>query len=272
VISTFAGTGISGYSGDGGKATSAQLWFPYGVTADSTGNIYIADSANNVIRKVNSAGIITTFAASTSFVQLTGLATDSAGNVYAADFGACVVWHITPAGAISVFAGVLNTCGYNSDGIAATSAFLNTPYGLTVDSLGKLYIGDASNNRVRKVSGGIISTVAGTGACGFSGDGGAAKSAKVCFPTGIAVDSSSNAYIGDYANFRVRKVSSGGTISTYAGTGGICVGSQCSPKGYNGDGLVATQTNLDGPVSLAVNPAGIAYFADDIQYRVRKIK
>jgi sugar lactone lactonase YvrE len=271
VITTFAGTGVSGYSGDGGKATSAHLWFPYGVTADSTGNVYIADSGNNVIRKVNTAGTITTFAKDTSLALLAGLATDSAGNVYAADFLACVVWHITPAGAISVFAGVLNSCGYNADGIAATSAHLNSPYGVTVDSKGNLFIGDAANNRVRKVSGGIISTYAGTGTCGFSGDGGAAKSAKVCFPSGVAVDSSLNVYIGDYGNFRVRKVSSSGTISTYAGTGGICFGGQCFPKGYNGDGLVATQTNLDGPISVAVDPTGIPYVGDDYQYRVRKI-
>jgi len=183
-----------------------------------------------------------------------------------------VVWHITPAGAISVFAGVLNSCGFNSDGIAATSAFLNTPYGVAVDSSGSLYIGDSTNNRVRKVTSGIISTYAGTGICGFSGDGGAAKSAKVCFPRGVAVDSSLTVYIGDYANFRVRRVSSSGTISTYAGTGGICVGGQCSPKGYNGDGLVATNTNLDGPISIAVDLSGVAYVADDVQYRVRKIQ
>lgn len=270
VITTFAGTGVSGYSGDGGKATSAHLWFPYGVTADSAGNVYIADSGNNVIRKVNTAGTIATFAKNTGFVLIAGLATDSAGNVYAADFGACVVWHITPSGAVSVFAGVLNSCGYNSDGIPATSAYLNSPYGVTVDSKGNLFIGDAANNRVREVSGGIISTYAGTGTCGFSGDGGAAKLAKVCAPTGVAVDASLSVYIGDYGNFRVRKVSSG-TISTYAGTGGTCLGGQCFPKGYNGDGLVATQTNLDGPISVAVNPAGIPYVGDDGQYRVRKI-
>lgn len=183
-----------------------------------------------------------------------------------------MVWHITPAGTISVFAGVLNCCGFNGNGIAANSAFLNAPYGVAVDSSGSLYIGDAANNRVRKVTSGIISTYAGTGTCGFSGDGGAAKSAKVCFPSGVALDSSLNVYIGDYGNFRVRKVSSSGTISTNAGTGGICIGGQCVPKGYNGDGLVATKTNLDGPVSVAVNPSDIPYVADDVQYRARKIQ
>ena len=169
VIRTFAGTGISGYSGDGGKASSARLWFPFGVTADSGGNVFIADSGNNVIRKVNTAGIITTFAKDPSFLLLAGLATDSTGNVYAADFGACVVWHITPAGAISIFAGLLNSCGFNADGISATAAKLNTPYGVAVASNGNVYIGDASNNRVRKVAGGIISTFAAPEAAVFPG-------------------------------------------------------------------------------------------------------
>jgi sugar lactone lactonase YvrE len=263
LITTFAGMGISGYSGDGGKATSAQLWFPFGVTADSSGSVFIADSGNNVIRKVNTAGIISTFAKDPSFGLLAGLATDSAGNVYAADFGACVVWQITPAGAISIFAGILNACGYNGDGFKATAARLNTPYGVAMDSKGNIYIGDSSNSRVRKVTGGIISTFAGTGTCGFSGDGGAAKAAKLCGPAGVAVDSSLNVYIGDDGNSRVRKVNSSGAISTFAGTGKI---------GYNGDGLVATQANLDSPVSVAVSPTGIPYVDDDIQYRVRKIQ
>ncbi len=262
VITRFAGTGTSGYSGDGGNATSAQLWFPHGVAADSTGDVYIADTGNKVVRKVNTAGTITTFAKDSRFLQLAGLTTDSAGNVYAADYGACVVWHITPAGVVSVFAGVLKTCGYNSDGIAATSAHLNGPYSVAIDSKGDLLIGDSFNQRVRMVSSGIISTYAGTGTCGFSGDGGAATSARLCHPSGVTVDKSLNVYIGDYGNFRVRKVS-GGTISTYAGTGG---------KGYNGDGLASTKTNLDGPISVSVNPQGIPYVADDLQYRVRKIQ
>ena len=262
LITTLAGTGTSGYSGDGGSATSAQLWSPHGVAADSAGNVYIADTGNRVVRKVNTSGTITTFAKDTRFLQLAGLTTDSAGNVYAADSGACVVWQITPAGVVSVFAGVLKTCGYNSDGIAATSAYLRSPYGLAVDSMGNLLIGDSANNRVRMVSGGIMSTYAGTGTCGFAGDGGPATSAKLCRPSGVTVDSSLNVYIGDYGTLRVRMVS-GGTISTYAGTG---------RKGYNGDGLAATKTNLDGPISVTVSPQGIPYVADDLQYRVRMIQ
>lgn len=262
VILPFAGTGISGYSGDGGKATAAQLWFPYGVAADNAGNVYIADTGNNIIRKVT-AGIITTFARDSRFGLLAGLATDSEGNVYAADNGACVVWHITPTGTTSIFAGVLNTCGYNSDGIAATSAQLNNPYAVAVDSKNNLFIGDSANNRVREVSAGIISTFAGKGTCGFSGDTGPAKSAQVCYPTGVGVDANFNVYIGDDGNSRVRKVNGTGTISTYAGT---------IHRGYNGDGLASTKTNLDSPISVAVNPSGIPYVADDVQYRVRKIQ
>ena len=269
IISTFAGTGISGYTGDGGPATSAELYFPFGVAVDKSGNVYISDNGNGVIRVVPTsganAGKISTFVQNANFFDLLGLATDSAGNVYIADDLACVVWQVTPASAVSVVAGVLNTvtpdCGYNADGIAATSALLNNPAAVTLDSAGNLYIGDLSNNRVRKVSGGIISTVAGNGTCGFFGDNGPATSAMLCNPQGVAVDSKNNLFIGDYSNARVRKVTTG-TITTLAGTGNF---------GYNGNGLVATSTNIDGPAGLAVNSKNVLYVADDQQYRVRKI-
>jgi sugar lactone lactonase YvrE len=261
VISTFAGvTGISGYSGDGGPAGSAQLWFPYGVAVDKNDNIYISDNGNGVIRKVDTSGTITTLAQNANFFDLLGIAVDSGGNVYVADDLSCVVWQATPAGAVSVAAGVLNTCGYNGDGIAATSAYLNSPYDVGVDSAGNLYIGDTFNNRVREVSSGVISTFAGNGTCGFSGDGGLAKLAMLCTPVGVVADSKNNIYIGDYGNARVREVTSG-NINTIAGTGNL---------GYNGNGLAATLTNIDGPSGLAVSSKGV-FVADDGQYRVRKI-
>lgn len=261
IISTFAGTGISGYSGDGGPATSATLYFPFGVGVDKTGNVYITDNFNAVIRKVDVTGKITTFSQNANYFNLLGLAVDSLGNLYAADDLACVVWQITPAASVSVAAGVQGTCGYNADGIAATAAFLNAPYGVTVDTTGHLYIGDYANNRVRKVTSGVISTVAGKGTCGFSGDNGMATLAMLCNPAGVAVDSKNNLYIGDYSNSRVRKVTAG-TITTLAGTGNT---------GYNGNALVATSTNVDGPSGLAVTSKGVLYVADDAQYRVRKI-
>ena len=261
IISTFAGTGVSGYSGDNGKATSATLYFPNSAVADKSGNVYIADTSNGVIRKVDGTGTITTFATNANFTSLAELAVDSLGDIYASDAFACVVWKITPTASVTVAAGVLNVCGYNSDGIAATSAYLNVPYQIAFDSKGNLYIADYSNNRVRKVSSGVISTVAGNGACGFSGDNGQAKNAMICGPSGVAVDSS-NFYIGDYLNSRVRKVTSAGIITTLAGTGKI---------GYNGDGLPATSTNVDGPTALGVSPVSVLYVADDGQFRVRRI-
>src|SRR5262245_56736447 len=169
-ITTIVGDGISGYTGDGGPATLARIWNPLGVAADSLGNVFIADTSNAVIRKVDSAKNINTFAADPNFSDLVSLATDSEGNLYSADDGACVIRKITPGGVISVVAGVEFVCGYNGDGIPATTAQLNAPYGVAVDARGNLYIGDSVNNRVRKVGGnGRISTIAGNGTCGFSG-------------------------------------------------------------------------------------------------------
>jgi trimeric autotransporter adhesin len=264
IISTFAGAsaGISGYSGDGGKATSATLQFPYGVAVGPTGNVFIADTGNNVIRKVDIAGIISTFASNPGFVTISNLISDTGGNLYAADFLGCVVWKISSAGAVSLVAGVKNVCSYNGDGKKATLADLNSPWGLALDSTGNLYIADSLNHRVRKVNtSGVISTIAGTGTCGFSGDGGAATSAKLCSPVGLTLDTTGNFYVGDYGNLRVRTINSGGTISTFAGTGN---------RGYNGSGLLATKTNIDGPTGFALS-SNIVYAVDNVQCRVRKI-
>jgi sugar lactone lactonase YvrE len=267
-ITTFAGspTGISGYTGDGGAATAATLHAPFGVAVDSNNNVYIADTDNNVIRVVNSSGQISTFVKYSGFSSLASLATDVHNNVYAADQGSCVVWQITQAKAVSAVAGEQASCGYNGDGIAATTAELNNPYGIAVDSSGNLFIGDSSNNRVRMVNtSGTINTVAGDGTCGYTGDGGNATQAEICTPDGIAVDSKDNFYFGDWGNSVIRTVSNSGTINTLAGTG--------SASGYNGDGLPATQTDLNGPVAIAIKPKlDVPYLVDDQQYRVRRIE
>ncbi len=183
---TFAGTGVGGYSGNGGPATSAQIDNPKDLAIDAAGNLYFAEEINDVIRKVTPAGIISTVAG-------TGVA------------------------------------GYLGDGGAATSARLNAPFGLHVASDGTIYIADRGNQVVRKVSpGGTITTVAGNGSAGFSGDGGAATSAQLSGPYDITVDSSGNFYVADTDNDAIRRVTPGGTISTIAGRG---VNASCSYSG-----------------------------------------
>ena len=182
--------------------------------------------------------------------------------MYAADAGACVVWKISPGGTVSVFAGAQNSCGYNGDGIAATSAELHFPWRVSLDTEGNLYISDTFNNRVREVSGGTISTIAGNGICNFSGAGGLASQASLCTPTGIATDSKNNVYISDAGNRRVREISAAnGEINTIAGTG---------TAGYNGNGLAALSTNFDVLDGLVVTSKGV-FVADTAQNRVRQI-
>ncbi len=264
-ISTLAGTGVTGYSGDKGPGSAATINSPLGVAADPVGNVYIADTGNNVIRVVNSSKEITTFDKDSTFKNLASLTTDSAGNVYSVDSGACVVRKLTPAASSTIVAGVLNDCGYNGDNISATTSRLNQPYGVALDTAGNIYIGDAGNNRVRKITikTETISTVAGTGTCGYSGDGGKATSAELCTPSGVAVDPLGRIFIADYSNFRVRLVNTNGDISTYAGTG---------LPGYNNNGRLATKTNLGGPIAVAVGPSNVLYVADDQSYRVRVIQ
>jgi sugar lactone lactonase YvrE len=228
LISTVAGSGSTypsgSYGGDGGPATNAQLQWPIGVAVDCSGNVlYIGDTYNNRIRKVS---------------LTTGIITTIAGT---------------------------GTGGYNGDGIFATAAEINFPTEIALDNSGNIYISDLSNNRVRKVdvSTGIISTLAGNGTAGFSGDGGPATSASLNGPFGVAVDNSGNIYIAETNNHRIRKVTvSTGTISTISGTG---VGT------YNGDGIPATSASLSQPIALTVDATGNVYIAEWSGARARKI-
>jgi sugar lactone lactonase YvrE len=261
-ISTVAGTGLSGYSGDGGPAPSAELYLPYGVAADPFNNLFVADNGNGVIRKVDKSGNITTYVTDPNFTDLVSLATDSKGNLYSADDFACVVRKIGTGGTITVVAGMEFNCGYNGDELPATSAMLNGNFGVAVDSVGRIYIGDTLNHRVREVNlKGVISTVAGNGTCGFSGDGGPPTQAMLCNPSGVALDSSGRLYIADYLNLRVRAVYNG-KMHTLAGTG---------VAGFNGNGLAATSTNLDGPITVAVDSQGNLYVTDDGSFRIRRV-
>lgn len=276
-ITTVAGTGTGGYNGDNISATSAQLWNPVGLAFDSSGNLFIGDSANNRVRKV-AAGTITTAAgngtagyagdggpaSSAEFSQPDGVALDSAGNLYVADKINSVIRKVSTSGTITTVAGN-GTAGYSGNGQAATSAELYRPFSVAVDVAGNIYIGDTFNNVVRKVStSGIITTVAGTGTGGYSGDGGAATSAQLADPFGVAVDAAGNLYIADSLNNVIRKVSSSGNISTVAGN-------QSKGAGYSGDGSAATSAQLNQPYGLAVDQAGNIFIADTFNNVVRRV-
>jgi hypothetical protein len=172
-----------------------------------------------------------------------------------------VVWKITPIGVAAVAAGVVGFCDYNGDGIPSTTAYLNQPYGVAIDSGGNLLIADWANNRVRKVNTvGTIGTIAGNGFCGWMGDGGSATAAELC-PNSVAVDKSGNIYVADFTFERIRKISNG-SITTFAGAG----------FGFNGDGLWPLYTILDDPIQVSVSAAGTVYELDDVDNRVRSIK
>jgi len=277
IITTFAGTGVGGYSGDGGPATMAQLSFPMGVALDREGNVYVAEMLNDCVRKINTSGIISTYAGKGMPGGYTGdggpataaklslpvaVALDSAGNLYIADGGNAVIRKVNTAGIISTFAGN-GTAYFGEDSIPATVSSLDDPNGVAVDNLGNVYISDNNSNRVRKVdNSGIITTIAGNGTQGFSGDGGSATLAELHGTAGITVDYFGNIYICDCDNNRIRKVNSSGIITTIAG-GGI----------YGlGDGGPATNCELNIPTDVAVDKNGSIYIADFGNNRIRYIR
>uniref|UniRef100_Q01U05 NHL repeat containing protein n=1 Tax=Solibacter usitatus (strain Ellin6076) TaxID=234267 RepID=Q01U05_SOLUE len=273
-ITTAIGDGTQGFAGDGGAPNKVEMSLPTSVQVDSSGNLYFADSLNNRIRKL-SGGNVNTYAGNgivarsgdggaATNAQLNtplGVAVDAAGNLYVSDTLNNLVRRVDTKGVITTFAGN-GTAGFGGDGGAAASAQLNNPQGLAVDSAGNLYIADTQNHRVRKVSGGVMSTVAGSGTSGFAGDGGAATSAQLNAPFSVALDAAGNLYIAEFSNNRIRKVATNGNISTLAGTG---------VSGYSGDGGPATSAQLNGPQAVAVDGSGNVYVADTANNRVRKI-
>jgi trimeric autotransporter adhesin len=274
IITTIGGIGTLGFINDGGMATKAAFQ-PAAISIDSFGELYIADKVHNRIRKIAATGIITTAAGNgtsgngghgsgTNEAMLhkpTGI-TVAGGELYIADTLNDRVIKVTLEGTIATVAGN-GTAGYGGDGGVATKAKLHYPSGVVVDSMGNLYIGDYLNHRIRKVTPkGIITTVAGNGISGFGGDGGMATKAQLSYPSGVMVDTANNFYIADTGNHRVRKVTPGGIITTIAGNG---------TYGFGGDGMWATEAQLDSPYSLTVDLMGNLYVADSGNNRIRKI-
>jgi sugar lactone lactonase YvrE len=363
IITTVAGTGVAGYSGDGGPAINAQVNWPTGLALDSAGNLFIADAANHAVRKVSSTGVISTvatdlgsldaiavdttgnlyiadytvthpeddgddvysgrilrttpagttdtiFANGPGFPQLAkpatiavdsagiiyvvdalkpstplkfsgagldpvnatptfgglaaGVAVDTAGNLYLSESGRGGISRINPQGVITNLLGGSDPGNYWGDGGKATDAGLNVPVGVAIDKAGNLYIADSSNSRVRKVTpDGSISTFAGTGKSGHSGDGGPATAAQLKEPEGLAVDSAGNLYIADRLDCRIRKVSPDGIITTVAGRGDTY-----PPLG---DGGLAINAALAAPLGVAVDSNGNLYIADTSFFLIRKV-
>jgi uncharacterized protein (TIGR03437 family) len=272
VINPFAGTGAFGFRGDGGAATAALLAGPIGISVDHKGNLFIADQMNGRIRKVDSAGIITTIIAPSApyeagLVSRSALSAmvgapysllaDDSGNVYFTnDYG---LSRMDAQGMVWPFAGYPSP----GDGGKALDAQFGSPSSATVDSNGNIYISDSSENRVRKIdTHGIITTVAGDGERGYLGDGVFATTALLNNPGGVAVDRAGNLYIADTGNHRIRKVGLDGVIETIAGRG---------VAGFSGDGGPATAGQLSAPSSVAVDRDGSVYISDTRNNRIRKV-
>ena len=295
-VFTYAGSGTSGYDGDGGSAVQASLSQPSDVTVDAAGNVHFIDYGNSRIRKVTPEGVITTEIE--GVVTPWGIAVDSNGVVYLSQAGACNVLRMTPAGEFTTYG---SSCGFSGDGGPASAAKMNIIRGLTLDGAGNLYVADASNNRIRKITpGGIISTVAGNGAGADCGDGGPATSACVWAPYDVAATPDGTLYIADYVNGRIRRVTSSGIIDTVPGgyirtkyiavdrSGNVLIGGShgvakldsagiysviagTGTPGFSGDGGPAMAAMFNTTLGVFADAGGTLYVADSVNERIRKI-
>jgi RHS repeat-associated protein len=278
IMFTVAGSGKLGFAGDGGPANQADLASAEGVARDGAGNLFIADSGNNRIRKVDNSGVITTVAGTgeagysgegmpglqARLRWPSGLAMDNAGNLYIADSGNNRVRKLDPSGIITTVAGT-GVYGFGGDGGPAVQARLSSPTGVAVDGEGNVFIADKYNCAIRKVTAdGMIATVAGAGCYGrLYGDGGLATRAWLSWPSGVSVDHSGNLYIADTENDRIRKVDTKGIITSIAG-------SKLIYATYD-SGFPATQTILNKPAGLYVDSVGNLFFSDSNGHRIRKV-
>ena len=277
IITTFAGTGQLGSSGDGGPAINASFNEPTGLAFDAQGNLYVADSQNNRIRKISSSGIITTAvgtgaqdfsgdggqAVAASLNLPRGITIDKNGNLYIADADNNRIRKVTATGVISSIAGV-NIDGFTGDGGQANEAQIHFPTSIGVDNAGNVFFSDTGNNRIRKITpDGIINTVWGTGSAGFSGDDGPGINAQLNAPGGLSIDAAGNLYVADRLNHRIRKMGLDGKVSTVVGSG---------VQGVNGDGTDVRTTQLDSPAGLGLDQQGNIYIADTENHRVLRIK
>jgi FG-GAP-like repeat/NHL repeat len=284
VITTIAGNGTFSYGGDGGPATAAALAAPTSVALDAAGNLYVSDFGNNVVRKVDAiTGVITTVAGGGSEPGTDGLgdggpatsarlygpmavALDTAGNLYIADTFNNLVRQVSAgSGIITVVAGGGSEFGTDGlgDGRPATSARLNIPMDIALDSNGNLYIADTGNNLVREVKNGDITVIAGNGRAAYLGDNGLATSASLNAPSGVVVDAAGNLYIADTNNLVIREVDGAtGLIRTLAGSG---------VPGYTGDNGASTAARLNYPAGLALDMARNVYIADTASNTIRRV-
>jgi uncharacterized protein (TIGR03437 family) len=277
-INTLAGNGTPAWSGDGGLATSANLYAPFKAILDSSGNLYISDVSNQVVRMVSkSTGNITTFAGTNCCYGFAGdggpanaavlnhpvgLAFDSAGNLFIGDSNNHRIRKVAPNGIITTVAGNGNP-GFSGDGGPATNAELNEPFGIAFDPYGNLFIADSANNRIRVLmTNGTITTVAGNGKAGYSGDMIPALTAELNQPFDVAFDPYGNLYIADSNNFRIRKVTTSGTILTIGGGTG---------EGYSGDGFIGTNAKLNSASGVVVDSSNNVFIADSGNNVIREL-
>jgi streptogramin lyase len=276
IIATVAGSGSNGPSGDGGPALSAKLAGPRGLAVSADGSLYVGDTENHCVRRIDRSGRISTIAgtgrpgysgdggpaAAGQLSWPSAIAIGGEGSVYVADTGNHRVRRIAPNGAISTFAGT-GVSGYDGDGRPAAQTSLSAPRGLATGPDGSLYVGDSENHRVRRAApDGIISTLAGNGDGGYGGDGGPAVKAQLSFPRGVAVGPDGSLVIADCGNSVIRQLRPDGTILTIAGTGS---------EGYTGDGGPALQAQLADPHGVVVSGKGIIYTAEPRSSCVRVI-